>query len=493
MSTSEEHPTLDCYNPDYFREEDDEIEESLSWRMDPAESLSDWTLVITHEAHDGDGDNDKPNETIYHVHKNILAVGPCKSDYFASVFRNPHLSESQDDTSRIRLEHNAALAVPFLLDFLYSPTHDLVVNDPYVAVSLRYLSQYFGMKLLYRKVMEYCRRDMKMANLHCYIEASELYRDEKMLSISADLCVGSIQELHPSSPLLKTLDIPFFERILSSPEIDTCSVSCHLSTLVAAYCRHHKTELDSKTFDTLTDRKYVPQIDFESALVLLELESFVNKGCLDEDSPRKEATCLQKRCIKVLAQHWKEFGAPPCSGEFEPKMSLEKFTTFSSTVLVELFRKSLLIAKGDLEDSAAAFEVDVKSRVAELTEDLEKRVQEGEAAVSSIQAKNQRLESEVQSLKFAVAERERELAEYRREWQKMKRVPVNHTFRDLRRCTYHHQSSSEPFDNPGNGIYGRNRPTTMPTIGDAQEDGYLYLLKNGPIYERWPVFYYNDR
>jgi BTB/POZ domain len=111
-------------------EGDEAIEQRLSWRMSPEESLSDWTLIITSTE-----DSCLSNE--YHLHRTMLAVGPCKSDYFAALFRML-TRETSTNTSDIKLDKDAADAVPLMLDFIY--TQELGMMTCEQAVSLRFLA-----------------------------------------------------------------------------------------------------------------------------------------------------------------------------------------------------------------------------------------------------------------------------------------------------------------------------------------------------------------
>ena len=92
-------------------EGDEAIEQRLSWRMSPEESLSDWTLIVT----TGEGAG-VSNE--YILHRNVLTVGPCKSDYFMAFFRMP-MKEKMTSTSEIELDMDAADVVPLMLDFFF--------------------------------------------------------------------------------------------------------------------------------------------------------------------------------------------------------------------------------------------------------------------------------------------------------------------------------------------------------------------------------------
>mmetsp|Transcript_8866 Transcript_8866/g.14758 ORF Transcript_8866/g.14758 Transcript_8866/m.14758 type:complete len:485 (-) Transcript_8866:215-1669(-) len=468
---------------DDFQESDgDESEDRLSWRLDPEESLSDWTLLVQKQ--------DCLSVKEYHVHKNILAVGPCKSDYFASLFRT-QMREAETSTSRIELEDVAADAVPNMLDFMYSSQHELHVTSE-LAVSLRYLAQYFGIKLLHRRVMSFLKSDMNVTNVHLYIQSAQLFHDEKMLSVASNLCIENIEDFDVNSPLLQSIDPDFFYEIISSPEVDTCSVSCHVSTLVAAYSRLHQEDLNQEIFDKLTDRRFIPLIDKESAMSLLELEAATEASTTDEatttstSTTKTTTTCLQKRCIKVLAQHWKEFA---------DQGHLPAVRSFPPHVMGELFERTLVTAKNDMEHCLKSVSAQIEKHAQVMTQKLQEAALAVERQVEQEQHARRRLENELELMRRDVRDRDRELAEYRREWGRMVRVPVNHAFRDVKRCTYHHESGSEPFDNPGHhvGQFGKSRPTAMPSIGEASDDGYLFLQKTGNYTERWPMFYYTDR
>lgn len=453
------------YDKSSLNESDDD-EEPLSWRLDPDESMSDWTIIILHD--------DSGTEDVYHVHKNMLAVGPCKSDYFASVFRSSQLQESQTSTSRIPLADQAATAIPKLLDFVYSKKLDITAP---LAGSLRYLSQYFGMKLLHRRVMEFIRVDMDMANVDVYIQDAITFHDEHMMFLAGDLIVRNIRHLKPTSPLLETVDPDFFLQIIASPDMDTCGVSCHLSNLVAAYCQIHRREMSSEMFDALTDRKQLPLIDKNAALIFLEIESGVRTNeCA-------EVSCLQKRCIQVLAHNWKDY----CS-----LTTTSPIRGFSSPVLVEFIQKTLTIASQGHDKILRQVESEITSQVFDLQTRLTDAVDHAQQRLKRAEQDKRDLLYEVSRLQDAVSEKDRQIVHYQREWSKLHRVPASHSFRDSRICTYHHQSEAEPFDNPGPSQFGKTRPTGMPQIGDLPEDGYLYLQKNGNQFDRWPVLYYRD-
>lgn len=83
--------------------EDKEFEKSavnLSWRLDPEESLSDWTILVKTKR-----SNDDKVDT-YHVHKSVLGVGPRRSNYFATAIRRV---EEQGDKNRFMQQQQQKL------------------------------------------------------------------------------------------------------------------------------------------------------------------------------------------------------------------------------------------------------------------------------------------------------------------------------------------------------------------------------------------------
>jgi len=114
----------------------DAEEEAPLWRQDPAESFSDWEIVISC--------NGGKLKT-FHVHKTSLAKGPRQSQYFAAQFR-ACTRENNDNTSRIDLASSAFNAFPIFLDYMYTGSFMGGVNRDN-AVALRHLATYFRVKL----------------------------------------------------------------------------------------------------------------------------------------------------------------------------------------------------------------------------------------------------------------------------------------------------------------------------------------------------------
>ena len=84
----------------------------LSWRQHPSESFSDWTIEVVFD------DVSKPTSerALYHVHRRVLAVGPKKSDYFATIFK----FNGSANRNTLRLSKRQAAVFPIVLDYIYA-------------------------------------------------------------------------------------------------------------------------------------------------------------------------------------------------------------------------------------------------------------------------------------------------------------------------------------------------------------------------------------
>jgi len=199
-------------------------EQGLTWRLDPKESLSDWTIKVV---------NKETNEVeSYHVHKNILAVGPYKSEYFSQLFTNndsdsKHKASSSSNSFRSNFKGAASKAdtmsnvtvatipgvatkaIPIFLDFVYSREHALKISTR-SATSLRYISKYFGVRMLHKRVMKFIRSDIILPNIEVYYKDCESLHDEKVSTMVALQCSKQIMKIFPSNPLLKIFKPAFF-------------------------------------------------------------------------------------------------------------------------------------------------------------------------------------------------------------------------------------------------------------------------------------------
>ena len=406
---------------------DEDIEQQLSWRMIPEESLSDWTLIVTTSE-----DSCVSNE--YHLHRTILAFGPCRSDYFAALFQKP-MKETMTNTSTIEMAMDAADAVPLMLDFIY--TQELAMITSEQAMSLRFLAEYFGIKLLLRKVVSFINDDMNITNVHRYLKLAKIFHDEDIRLLAQRCCIDNIMQMDTTSPLLPSLDLNFFHKVVSSSDIETSSASCHISTLVAAYCRLHQAELSPEVFDKLTDSVHMPVIDKKCSMRLLQLSAAAYPSTVlpntGDMNTIKGSSCLQKRCIQVMSQHWKEF---------EGTGKVVTVATLPPIVIAELYGRTIENAK---------IEMAVVERELEVTRE--------------------------------------KLEVYEEQWRRMKRVPTLDSD--------HHTWGSYVDGSFRSHDYGRYAspilhlpPPVMPTIGNASLNGTIFLKEDADVDVLLPLFYY---
>ncbi len=102
----------------------------LSWRQNPSESFSDWTIEVIEE----EETIDQPSAakcSVFHVHRRVLAVGPKKSDYFANIFK----SNGSANRSQLRLSTKEAAVFPMALDYIYADTDFDLDTEKAYAVS----------------------------------------------------------------------------------------------------------------------------------------------------------------------------------------------------------------------------------------------------------------------------------------------------------------------------------------------------------------------
>mmetsp|Transcript_15953 Transcript_15953/g.34677 ORF Transcript_15953/g.34677 Transcript_15953/m.34677 type:complete len:503 (-) Transcript_15953:223-1731(-) len=451
----------------------DDDEAPLSWRLDEGDSLSDWKIVVTRASGGGSGgrkSNKKapPATATYHVHKNILAVGPKRSEYFASLFKSRNqVPELANATSEIELEDSAADAFPVMLDFIYNARDDSIDDvSTNNAVALRYLAQYFQIRSLFMKVTKFVEKDLRPENSPTYILEATTYHDVKLANAAIDICAAEYVSIDVKH--FEKLPPALLVKIFSSDNLDNGG-SLHLSKIVAHYCETHVDDDDEKideaVFVSLTDEKIMPHIDNKAALPLLRSLTAIS---FDDSSTKVKASAkkAKKRCIDALSVSWTDIATVKTSrkpsGRGRPRGGGNKKGTSAdgsdlpSDLQVEFLGACLGAAKSDMEKS----------------------VREKERLIEDI--------ADLRNQKQALAN---ELA-------KFNRVPNNHDFVTVNagyasvinksRSTYHHNDYS--------GTFGRNPPTAMPTktsdrIYPHRQNGYIFQDSSG---RRWPVYYYHN-
>jgi hypothetical protein len=261
--------------------------QALSWRMDPSVSYSDWTLEISRSS----------SATVdrYHVHRNILAVGPRHGEYFAAQFQL-ETKETLNKTSKIELEDSRADAFPLLLDFLYSrQIPDLTAAS---AACLYHLSEYFDMPELRRVVEDHYRQNLTKSNLVEFISHAQEHHAEALVQISVEKSAHFLLAIDGSTA--RQLGPELLLQILQkNQQAGNRRYGFHASKLVADCCSCHEDDLQKETFHQLTDTQILPYMDAKAAIYLLSYDA---KWIA---SPSQALTPLQQRCTQSLMEKWK--------------------------------------------------------------------------------------------------------------------------------------------------------------------------------------------
>ena len=191
--------------------------------------------------------------------------------------------------------------------------------------------------------MSFVNDDMNITNVHRYLQSAKIFHDEDIRLLSQRHCIDNIVQMDTTSPLLPLLDLDFFHEVVSSSDIETSSASCHISTLVAAYCELHQGELSPEEFDKLTDSGHMPVIDKECAMRLLQRAAAAHPITVlpstSDMNTIKSSTCFQRGCIQAISEHWKEF---------EGAIDELTVATFPPIVIAELYGRKIENARNEM-------------------------------------------------------------------------------------------------------------------------------------------------
>mmetsp|Transcript_24773 Transcript_24773/g.54521 ORF Transcript_24773/g.54521 Transcript_24773/m.54521 type:complete len:377 (+) Transcript_24773:1-1131(+) len=259
--------------------------ETPSWRLEPEESKSDWTMTI----------ESVPEGIVsqYHVHKRILIKnGRKSSQFFERLFND----KSIRGTRAIKIHEDAACLIENMLDYMYSVEDKLQVTSE-SAVGLRHLSQFFGIRALAKKLTSFINEDICLENMDIYMDTTSAFDDLQTITLCADRCALEIGNIHPLSPLVAEMDPSFILAIVSSKKFNRKKQSKHMSHIMTGYFITQRGAIDGNVFEELTAEEYLPFIDLEAALPLLILETALVEDSTDELT---HLSSLQQRCIRGI-------------------------------------------------------------------------------------------------------------------------------------------------------------------------------------------------
>jgi hypothetical protein len=323
-----------------------------NWRLDPVETLSDWTIEITTIINN----EEKEQIDTYHVHKYALAVGPRNSLYFERLFGLGvcKFSEGQSSQSSINLHELAAEAFPVMLDFMYAPTGQLEATTEN-ATALHYLGQYFEIRRLRWDAKQFWKKNLGLDTVAIYSEHARIFQDEKILNAVASVCAKKIMKIDASHRILACSDFRLWYDILhNNGMLPNDEFSRHLSTLIASFMEQN--DVDADTFEQLTSADVLPEINFDAAQKLMELENKITHTSSDKMSG------LEERCISALSQRWEGI-------RVEEEETLHFLRRQKPALLVKLLQETLLNAKAALEFEQTAHER-ARAKLIEVREEL---------------------------------------------------------------------------------------------------------------------------
>jgi hypothetical protein len=448
----------------------------LTWRLDPSESMSDWTIRVYNR---GTKVTDE-----YHVHKNILAVGKRRSEYFVNVFRQRIKSSSNSSASisnlssdsavtEIAFVNRAASVIPLLLDFMYSSSSSSSQLTTDVAPGLRFLSQFFGVRTLFDRVMRFIQRDLNLKTMASYYRASRELGDKKIANLVAKHCARNIHLIDTAHEIIQVGDPEFFLKVLSSPGLMD-ERKLHMSLLVTKFCQLHRDRLNSETFLAITHEHNLPVVHHTAAISLMGMEAdLIVPTSIVEMSTTM--TNLQERCIQGLASHWRALT------EQDPEQTARVCRKLPSLVVTELMLRSLDCAKkeGDRQAQGVGLARNAKSpqkgrspkaaAAATAAADGAKTKTEHEAALEALKKE---YEEKLKHLQEVCYEKDKHINNYYKELVKFARLP---------------NSTEGKMIKSGS----KEQPTIMPSIGKHSKEGYLLAGKKlGGA--KYPLFYYKQ-
>lgn len=325
MSLQQHQNQQQMHDDPYHQNESDYDDEPppvfLNWRTDPNKTFSDWRIDVFVVSR-----KDTSTSTLsrsYRVHRNILVV---ESEYFQRLFESTEVSTSNATT--VELIEEGAASFEDLLDYMYRPSESHLTTKN--AVAMHHFGEYFGMKRLRYLSRQFWRKDMNANTIATYYKHAGIFFDDKVMhAVKRQCCSVPFLIEAGSSGLLLDVPDPQLWFFLLKHFNGTCSIP--MSAFVTEYCERHP--VDASTFIQMTNKLILPEIFFDVAQQLVELEKKILGSHV-------ELTCLQLRCITAMAKEWKQID-----------VSSDSFSTFLSNqspkFSTELFKQSMMAARNN--------------------------------------------------------------------------------------------------------------------------------------------------
>jgi hypothetical protein len=313
---------------------------ALTWRGDPLETLSDWTIDVKAE-----GGNTDVTIASYHVHKSVMGAGKWRSKYFENLLRQPASDNAQGgDASRkcvIVLKLCATMQTfECLLDHMYFGSSNI---DGQNVVSLRYLSKKLKVKTLFDIASQHIYDDLTVETAPLYMHESAIFGDNKLKEEAIKTCASDISRIEKGK-LLEMDSSDFKEILCSIPESNIDSKN--LSVIVAEYLRKHSDVTDGSYFQAVCNPSIMPVLAPSESLFYLQLcQKWTDN--LEANSSKDGVDSLVERGVKCCIDHWKSEVANSIAKDSPGRNSA--YDSLRDDIKVRILEGALLNAKETLE------------------------------------------------------------------------------------------------------------------------------------------------
>ena len=358
----------------------------LTWRGDPSETFSDWTIVVvTNEA-----------KTIpYHVHKSVLCFGSRQAKYFARIMLNQSVDQRNKynqkgyvvPSTKVELNKRDADNLPILLDYIYAPCirmtsvctvataastatststmtvpaeDDSTSTQKHVenistmnAVSLRYLAKRFEIDSMVLAVNRFIQKDLNFKTGPHYLSVASEYKDTRLQESAKRLCTENFQKVSPKALLqLPTRLFKSVVKSLESDKDDNIQLSIHLSEMVCRFLEKNQRDLNASTLIELTDPLLMPAFSSDAAIGFTSLIKELDSN--DARANWSRLISLSRRCAKSVVQEygWNDFSVNAAVDEYleSLKVGSAGSTDVGSLLFATSFAAALDQAQNDYDE-----------------------------------------------------------------------------------------------------------------------------------------------
>lgn len=325
----------------------------ISWKSDPVESFSDWTVnVIYNEKHDGE------SVDVYHVHRNIVGYGTRKSEYLLRDFRkqlqdldNNHPS----NISHVLLPAARAQVFPMVLDFIYHTKEAKQTLTAERACNVFKVAELLEIIALQKAIADFYSQNLSLKNLGEFLLAASKAKADRLLLVAK----AKIGQMITEKPELSGLVPPKFmaDILLISrrqleearkndpkryPEDLVKSQSKYWSKAACICAVQNEMVMTDKLFEELTSEESLPHIDSSIAPKLLSMEQkFSDKTKKDDES----LTSLQRRCIASITDDFESFRQSFST----PDACSKTLKELPSNVLAEILIRTMTFSGSQIE------------------------------------------------------------------------------------------------------------------------------------------------